>query len=198
MKIRSRGTNIPVGEHATRLATLVILLAGSLQTACMTPAPVRPYRPAGVAEPVSVPAAANCTFSGEYPASKNCCVVRPYVTSLRVDVAYARLMREYNFSQKPRMFDEELEAIPELFHGHHYTVEPGVSYRLGGVVLPTSDVRLFRGVWIGVTITHIDREVTQVQAEYCQPGGYAMEDQLAWHLAVQASLKSALPAQSNP
>ena len=198
MNVRNRRSKIPIGGPAIRIATLVALLAGSLQTACVTLEPVRPFRLATGSQPVTVPAPANCTFSSEYLESKNCCVLKPYATSLRVDDAYARLMREYTFSRKPRMFDEELEAVPDLFHGHEHTAEPGSRYRLSGVVLPKSDERLFRGVWMGVTITRRDREMTQVQAEYCQPGGYALEDQLAWHLAVQASLTSALPAQSSP
>jgi hypothetical protein len=166
----------------------------ALLAACTTEKISEPYRPSAERFAVSVPASAGCKFTPELPENKNCCVMSPFFTPMHVDRAYSHLMREYRFSQEPKIFEEELEAVPNLYHGHQHIVRTGDAYRISGVVVPKSDMRLYRGIWLSVALTEIGPD-TRVEAAYCQVAGLQMTDQALWHQAVQASLSSTLPAR---
>jgi hypothetical protein len=142
---------------------------------------------------ISVPKDAECSFTPSYRESQNCCVMRPYSTAVDVDTAYARAVREYDFRAEPSIVDSELEAYPDIFHGHRHDVRSGERYQLWGIVFPGTDVRLGRGVWMGLNLVATTLKSTDVQPVYCELGARAMEDQRTWHRAVQSAIKMTLP-----
>lgn len=142
---------------------------------------------------ISVPKGAECSFTPTYRENQNCCVMRPYRTAIDVDTAYARVVREYNFRPEPHMGELEGEAYPDVFHGHRHDVRSGERYQLWGIVFPRSDVRLRRGVWVGLTLEATGPKSTDVLPIYCEFGARAMEEQRTWHKAVQWTIKETLP-----
>ena len=96
------------------------VLALSAMTAGCAPSPLQPAL--GDAA-VTVPAAAQCTFTQEYRERQNCCVMKPYRSAMDVDTAYGRAVREYEFSARPQPYDLEGEAYPHINHGHRYEAQ---------------------------------------------------------------------------
>ena len=144
--------------------------------------------------PISVPAEAQCDFTPTYRENQNCCVMQPYRSAMDVDTAYARAVREYGFSREPRPYELEAEAYPEISHGHGHDVQKGERYQLWGIVVPRSDVRLGRGVWVGLTLQAAGPHSTDVKPIYCEPFSRAMEHQRTWHKAVQWTIRDTLPS----
>ena len=142
---------------------------------------------------ILVPAEAACSFTQTYRENQNCCVMKPYRSAINVDSALVRAVREYDFRREPRPYDVEGEAYPEIFHGHRYDAQVGKRYELWGVVLPRSDERLGRGVWVGLTLEAAGPKSTDVHPIYCEPLARAMDSQRTWHNAVQSTIKSTLP-----
>jgi hypothetical protein len=141
---------------------------------------------------VEVPVEARCEFTPTHEARHNCCVMQPYSTAMPVEVAYAAVAAEYGFSAQPQAYDVEAEAYP-IHYGHWHDAQPGGLYRLGGIVVPRSSPALFRGVWLGVTLTSQGPANAEVRPVYCEHSGQAMANQLAWHRAVQQSVFQTLP-----
>jgi hypothetical protein len=168
------------------LSTLV--LAPLLCVAC-----AHDLRPASDKRAVSVPNDAGCSFTPTYRENQNCCVMGAYRTFIDVDTAYARVVREYDFRPRQNIVESALEATPELFHGHLHDVRTGERYLLRGIVFPRSDVRLERGVWMGLRLEAAGSKSTEVQPVYCELGARAMEDERTWHGAVQQTIRSTLP-----
>ena len=171
-----------------QLAWQVVAL--SLMTAGCATSPLQPTLGGGT---VSVPRVAQCTFTQKYRESQNCCVINPYRSEIDVDTAYARAVREYGFSAKPQIYELESEAYPDIHHGHRHEVQPGEAYQLQGIVVPDSSTKLFRGVWLSLALRRAESGTTDVESVYCEVGARAMEDQLAWHSAVQRSIKATIP-----
>lgn len=139
---------------------------------------------------MKVPEAAQCSFGRVYPESHNCCVMKRYTTRLDVDTAYARAMQEYAFTDKRNAAEG---ANFTHYHGHLYQTNAGAMYRLMGEVVPRSDVRLRRGVWMGLVIAKASPTTAEVEPVYCEIRARRMQDQLGWHLAVQESIRQTLP-----
>ena len=171
-----------------QLALRVVVLS-AMAAGCAT----APLQPASGGGAVSVPSAAQCTFTQEYRESQNCCVMKPFRSAMDVDTAYARAVREYGFSAQPQIYELEGEAYPDIYHGHRHEVQPGEVYRLRGIVVPDSSAPLFRGVWLALALRKAESGTTDVEPVYCEVGARAMEDQMAWHKAVQKSVRSTLP-----
>jgi hypothetical protein len=138
---------------------------------------------------MKVPVEAQCTFTPTYLEGHNCCVMKRYTTGLDVDTAFARSMQEYAFSQKR---GDEGVGYPH-YHGHLYQAQAGAVYRVFGEVVPRSDIRLHRGVWIGLVIAKASSITAEVEPVYCEARGRRMQDQLIWHQTVQASIRATLP-----
>lgn len=137
-----------------------------------------------------VPPEAGCKFTSTYRQAENCCVMKRYTTSLDVDTAYAKAMQEYGFSVKRPPGDGA--GYPH-YHGHDYQAEPAALYRMFGDVTPRSDVRLSRGVWIGLVIAKAGPGIAEIEPVYCEARGRRMKDQLTWHKAVQDNIRTTLP-----
>lgn len=142
---------------------------------------------------VQVPEAAQCSFGPIYPEGQNCCVMKRYTTGMDVDTAYARAVQEYGLGPKPNMAEG---AGYSHYKGHLFQIDPGAMYRMTGEVVPRSDVKLFRGLWIGLVIARASPTSTDVEPVYCEVRGRQMQDQLGWHLAVQKSIWRTLPPLS--
>lgn len=142
---------------------------------------------------VVVPAEAQCGFSERYKQMHNCCVMKRYTTAIDVDTAFAKAMQEYGFSEKKP--PGEGAGYPH-YHGHDFTAQPGALYRMFGDVVPHSDVRLSRGVWMGLVIAKAGPNSAQVESVYCEARGRRMRDQLTWHKAMQESIRATLPPVS--
>ncbi|MCL4696283.1 MAG: hypothetical protein KJ023_04360, partial [Burkholderiaceae bacterium] len=89
----------------------------------------------------------------------------------------------------------EGEAYPDRFHGHRHETHAGHSYRLKGIVVPRSDARLARGLWLGLDLRGVEPGSVEVAPLYCSVGGWSMENQALWHDVVQRSIRSTLPAK---
>lgn len=142
---------------------------------------------------MKVPAEAQCTFTNTYKEIHNCCLMKRYTTSLDVDTAYAKAMQEYAFSMKRRA--GEGVAYPH-YHGHLYQAQPAALYRMFGEVTPRSDVRLSRGVWMGLVIAKSGPNTAEIEPVYCEANGRRMRDQLTWHKAMQESIHATFPPVS--
>lgn len=173
--------------------TIAVQCCAIVTVSCAAP---RPLMPAERGTVVAVPEEAHCKSSSTFPASQNCCVMEPYVTPSQVDRAYAAAVAEYGFSVEPAPYDAEAEANPDLDHGHAHESHPGDAYVLSGIVVPRSSPALFRGVWLGLRLRRVPHDFTEVQPVYCQHAGQAMEQQVAWHRAVQDSIRSTLPPKA--
>lgn len=171
-------------QLAWRVVALTVFTTG-----CATPA-LQPNVGGGL---VSVPSAVQCTFTQEYREIQNCCVMKPYRSSMEIDMAYARVVREYGFNAKPQIYELEGEAYPDVYHGHRHDVQPGKVYQLQGIVVPSSSTQLFRGVWLAVGLRKAESGTTDVESMYCEVGARAMEDQMAWHKAIHKSVRSTIP-----
>jgi hypothetical protein len=171
--------------------TLSAMIASAALGACT----VAPLMPAPRARPIVVPVEAQCTFTPTYRADQNCCVLKPYTVGLDVDEAYRRVMREYQFGEQLRPWEGEAEAYPEINKGHQYLTRPGSEYQLKGIVIPNSEPLLFRGLWVGLVISKAGPNRSDVSPIYCEAFGRAMQDQVAWHRAAQASIRATLPAE---
>ncbi|HOX68555.1 MAG TPA: hypothetical protein PKV56_11870 [Burkholderiaceae bacterium] len=167
------------------------LAIGSMVIAC-TAQPIRPIASKAV---VAVPSSANCTFDATHRQSQNCCVMQAYRARVDVDVAYDTVVREYGFRPEPREYELEGEAYPDRFHGHRHETHAGHSYRLKGIVVPRSDARLARGLWLGLDLRGVEPGSVEVAPLYCSVGGWSMENQALWHDVVQRSIRSTLPAK---
>jgi hypothetical protein len=165
------------------------LAIGAMTMACTS----SPIRPAADQSVVSVPRSANCAFDETYTESRNCCVMKAYRTHANVDDAYASVVREYGFQAEPREYELESEAYPDNIYEHRHETRFGRSYRLQGLVVPRNDPRLFRGLWLGLDLRVDAPGSTEVAPVYCAVGGWSMENQSAWHNAVQHSIRSTLP-----
>lgn len=139
---------------------------------------------------MKVPEAAQCSFGRAYPESHNCCVMKRYTTTVDVDTAYARAMQEYAFTAKRSSAEG---AGFTHYHGHLYQTNAGAMYRLMGEVVPRGDVKLRRGVWMGLVIAKASPTTAEVEPVYCEIRGRRMQDQLGWHQAVQQSIRLTLP-----
>ena len=175
-----------------RQLAMLLAICTWVATACT----VSPLQPSTKRQPVLVPTSAHCTFTQTYREDQNCCVMKPYETGLDVDAAYRQAMHEYDFSKQPRPYEEAAEAYPEIYHGHQHESEAGHSYRLAGIVVPQNNVPLFRGVWLSLALQRSDSGVTKVEPTYCEVGARGMEDQRAWHQAVQTTVLTALPPRT--
>lgn len=142
---------------------------------------------------MKVPDAAQCTFNQTYSEGHNCCVMKRYTTSLDVDTAYARAMQEFAFTVKRN--PNEGAGYPH-YHGHLYQANAGALYRMFGEVRPRSDIKLNRGVWMGLVIAKASPTTSEVEPVYCEARGRRMQDQLGWHQAVQESIRTTLPSVS--
>jgi hypothetical protein len=173
-----------------KLALQVVALS-AMTAGCAT----SPLQPSLGGEGVSVPRAAQCAFTREYREIQNCCVMKPYRSEIDVDTAYARVVREYGFNAKPKIYELEGEAYPDVYHGHRHEVQPGEIYLLQGIVVPGNGTQLFRGVWLALALRKAESGTTDVESVYCEVGARAMQDQMAWHAAVQRSIKATIPSR---
>lgn len=137
-----------------------------------------------------VPPEANCRFTTVYREGDNCCVMPPYTIAMDVDAAYARARVEYAFHEK-RPRDEGVNYPG--YHGHVHEATPGAFYRVFGEVQPRSDVRLSRGVWMGLVLSKASSSTANVEPVYCEIRGRRMKEQGVWHQAVQDSIRRTLP-----
>lgn len=172
----------------------VVVVLSAMAAGCAT----SPLKPALGGGTVSVPSAAQCTFTQEYRESQNCCVMQPYRSKKDVDTAYERAVREYGFSAKPQIYELEGEAYPDAYHGHRHEPHRGAVYELQGIVVPRSSNDLSRAVWLALTLRKAESGSTDVAPVYCEFGARAMEDQMAWHKAVQKSVRSTIPPAEGP
>lgn len=170
--------------------TLSAMIASAALGACAG----APLMPAPRDRPIVVPVDAQCTFTPTYRADQNCCVLKPYAVGFDVDEAYRQVMREYEFGVQPRPWEEEAAAYPEVHKGHQFLTRPGLEYQLKGIVIPHSEPLLFRGLWVGLVISKAGPNRSEVSPIYCEAFGRAMQDQVAWHRAAQASIRATLPA----
>ena len=171
------------------------VVAISVVTAGCATAPLQPTLGGGT---VSVPSAAQCTFTQDHRESQNCCVMKPYRSAMEIDTAYSRAVREYGFSAKPQLYELEGEAYPDIYHGHRHEVQPGKAYQLQGIVVPRSSTQLFRGVWLALALRKAESGTTDVESVYCEVGARAMVDQMAWHQAIDKSVRSTIPPADGP
>ena len=137
-----------------------------------------------------VPPEAQCRFTGVYREADNCCVMGAYTAALDVDTAFAKARLEYGF-KAVRPPDEGRGY--NSYHGFAYETAPGAMYRLFGEVVPRSDARLSRGIWMGVLLSKASPNTTGVEPVYCEIRGNRMKDQLSWHQAIQESIRTTLP-----
>lgn len=139
---------------------------------------------------MKVPEAAQCSFGRTYPEAHNCCVMKRYTVGMDVDTAYARAMQEFAFSLKRSPAEGSGYSH---YHGHLHQAGTGALYRMMGEVVPRSDVKLRRGVWMGLVIAKSSPTSAEVEPVYCEIRGRRMQDQLGWHQAVQESIRQTLP-----
>lgn len=138
----------------------------------------------------TVPAEANCRFSANYKQMDNCCLMPRYTTTLDVDTAFAKARVEYGFKEKRPL--NEGRDFPG-YHGFVYETHPATLYRMFGEVNPRSDVRLSRGVWMGLVISKVSATTAEIEPVYCEIRNRNMKDQVTWHKAVQDSIRATLP-----
>jgi hypothetical protein len=113
-----------------------------------------------------------------------------YVAALDVDTAYANSRVEYGFQEKkPPAEGRDFTR----YHGFDYEAHPATLYRMFGEVNPRSDVRLSRGVWMGLVLSKASPTTTNVEAVYCEVRSRQMKDQVTWHKAMQESIRATLP-----
>jgi hypothetical protein len=137
-----------------------------------------------------VPPEARCRFTSTYRESENCCLLPRYTTALDVDTAYAKARVEYGFKEK-KPYNEGRD-FPG-YHGFVYETHPATLYRMFGEVTPRSDVRLSRGIWMGLVISKASATTADVEAVYCEIRNRSMKEQLTWHTAVHDSIRTTLP-----
>jgi hypothetical protein len=166
-----------------------VLAISTMAIACTA----QPIRPVASKATETVPIGATCAVDGTYRQSQNCCVMKSFRVRADVDLAYAAVVHEYDFRSEPREYELEGEAYPHRFHGHRHDARAGQSYRLQGIVVPRSDARLGRGLWLGLDLNKVAPGLVEVAPVYCSVGGWSMENQALWHDAVQQSIRSTLP-----
>lgn len=148
-------------------------------------------QPEPFAMSAKVPKAAQCKApTSQYPESDNCCVMAKYTAAVDIDTAAAAARVEYGFQPKRRP-DEGTGYSG--FKGHAFEANSGSFYRMFGEVTPRSDVRLSRGVWMGLVLSKASANRTNVEPLYCEIRGRVMKDQLTWHEAVQESIRATIP-----
>jgi hypothetical protein len=139
---------------------------------------------------MKVPEEAHCKFSAFYREDENCCIMPRYTTALDVDTAFAKARSEYDFQEK-RPYGEGVNVAH--YHGFLFEAHPAAFYRMMGEVMPRSDVRLSRGVWMALVVSKASATTTEIEAAYCEIRSRRMKDQLTWHRAMQDSVHATFP-----
>ena len=147
-------------------------------------------QPERFAGEMKVPKEANCGHSPAFPEAENCCLMPKYTAGMDVDTALAKARLEFNFQERKPAGEG---AGYSHYHGWRYEANPGAFYRMAGDVVPATDVRLSRGVWVSMVLSKAGPAATDVAVAYCEARGRRMEDQLTWHKALQDAVRGTLP-----
>jgi len=132
-------------------------------------------------------ASAQCSHNPGYQRSDNCCILPSYVSSLDVDTAFSRAMREYHFPRKVEGKGRSPERI------YRYQSVKGQYHSAANDVVPQGDRPLSQGVWLFLTLERETDSTSSVSAAYCEIPGRRPENPAAWHAAVQQSIRATVP-----
>lgn len=163
--------------------TCVASLAAFIGTGCADTVPLQ--APSLQAPVVSV--SAQCSHNPGYQRSDNCCILPSYVSSLDVDTAFARAMREYRFPTKI----EGKARSPERIY--RYQSVKGQYHSAANEVVPHGDRSLSQGMWLFLTLERETDSTSSVSAAYCEIPSRRAESPAAWHTAVQQSIRTTVP-----
>jgi hypothetical protein len=135
------------------------------------------------------PSKAQCQYNPGYALESNCCIVPPYISSLDVDTAGARALREFNWPTKVNGRGKD----PQPTRLYRYQAYPGSKYMAAHEVLPRSDPSLSQGFYLVTEIEKSGTANSYVEAAYCETPGLRAADQAAWHRSIQTLIYATLP-----
>lgn len=165
--------------------TCAASLAAFIVTGCADMAPPQVQGPS--VQPPAVSGLAQCSHNPGYQRSDNCCILPTYVSSLDVDTAFSRAMREYRFPTRGEGKGRNPERI------YRYQSVKGQYHSAANEVVPQGDRTLSQGMWLFLTLERETDMSSSVSAAYCEMPGRRPENPIAWHAAVQQSIRATVP-----